>query len=176
MSYATARDMQDRFDWEELGDLCSIGAGEQVSANDQVTNQKMVTALLDASGDIDSALMVMGQYTATDLAGITDANSLAKLKRVCCEIALAYLFENRPLFNPERMKAYQDLKEGHLEKIRKGINVFNIVGQAQIEAGTPEASGLTCVQYNSSNLNLATDPSRMHYYPARQLPFGRGGS
>jgi phage gp36-like protein len=171
-AYATPADLQVAFDWHEIGDLIS-DSNEQLSANDQLTNPNVLAALAKASGDIDVNLMVSGRYSSTDLSTLTD-NSLAYLKAMVCRIAMCYIMERKPMFKPEVVKAYREWVDSYLKKLASGVNVFNL--PAQISAGTPEASGLTGVQYNCNELNLVTDPNRMHYFPKRQLPFGRMGS
>lgn len=177
MPYATAVDMQSRYDWREIGDLIS-DSDEQISADDQLITTagtaggRLNDVLTDASGDVDTALLVAGRYATTDLTGLT-GSSLNYLKRIVCRIAMCYLMERKPLFKPEVVEQYRKWTDKYLKQLQDGVNVFNLPGQ--VSAGTPEAAGLSTVQYDVNNLNLATDPARMHYYPNRQLPFGRGG-
>jgi hypothetical protein len=126
-----------------------------------------VNIIADAQGDVEAALMVSGRYSAADLSGLT-GNSLSLLKRIICEIAIAYLYERKPFYRSDRLEAYSKAKEGHLERLRSGVNVFNI--PAVVAAGSPEATGPSLIDYHY-NLNLITDRSRG--YPARRMPFNR---
>lgn len=165
-SYATPADFLQRYDWRDVGDLVS-DSSEQISPNDQLTNPILLQILQDASGDVEAALLRAGRYKTTDLTGLT-GNPLALLKRITCEIAIAYLFERRPLFNVERMEQYQKFREGHLKRLASGENIFNLT--AVLQASTPLSEGLTTVGYQS--LNLVRDRVT-HYYPARFLPGNR---
>lgn len=169
-SYATPADMQLRYDWRELGDLLS-DSDEQISALDQATagnqyNTLLLQLLNDASGDIDAALLQAGRYASTDLTGLT-GNSLSLLKRITCEITIAYLRERKPFWKQEQLEAYSKAKEGHLDRLRTGKNVFNL--PLVIVAGAPELTGPSLIEYH--DLHLVTDVVRG--YPARRLPSNR---
>ena len=170
-NYATVQDLQLRYDWREIGDLVS-DSDEQISALDQATsgnqyNTLLVQLLSDASGDIEAALLYAGRYATTDLSGLT-GNSLSLLKRITCEITIAYLRERKPFWKTEQLEAYSKAKEKHLERLRTGANVFNL--PLVIESGAPEAEGPTTADYRT-NFNLICDRARG--FPARRLPYGR---
>lgn len=170
-TYVTPADMQDRYDWREIGDLLS-DSNEQVSALDQVTtgnmyNTRFTNIIADAQGDVESALLVSGRYATTDLSSLT-GNSLAQLKRIICEIAIAYLYERKPFWKSDRLEAYSKAKEGHLDRLRNGTNVFNL--PLVIAAGAPESAGPSTEDYNH-NLRLLTD--NVKGFPRRRLPYGR---
>lgn len=165
-SYATPAQFLLRYDWRTIGDYLS-DSSEQITANDQLTNATLLQILADASGDIEAALLQAGRYVTTDLTGLT-GNPLALLVRITCEIAIAYVYERRPLANVEMLEHYQKLKEGHLEKLRTGQNIFNLA--TIIAASLPEAQGLTTVGYQQ--LNLLRDRCA-GYFPQRYLPNNR---
>ena len=163
MSYSSPSDLILRFDPRDLGDLCGDD-GVQVSRIDLLTDPNLQAALDDASGAIDAALLAGGRYSAADLAALS-GNSQALLKRICCELALAYLWARRPLYRAEDRQAATETAEKSLERLRKGENVFNVA--ENIDASTPTIDGPTSVTYD--NLNLIRDRTR-NYYPARHLP------
>lgn len=170
-SYATPQDMQKRYDWRELGDLLA-DSNEQASALDQVTsgnqyNTTLLEMLADASGDIEAALLAAGRYQTTDLTGLT-GNSLSLLKRITCEIAIAYLFERKPTYNAEKLEKFEKSKAAHLQRLADGKNVFNL--PLIVAAGSPTTDGPTSLDY-AVNLNLITD--RCRSYPVRRLPYNR---
>src|SRR5690606_22659735 len=116
---------------------------------------------------VESALLVGGIYSTTQLAALT-GNSLSKLVRLTCDIAMAYLFERRPLYDNERAGKLHDRVKDQLDRLRKGENVFNLA--ENIEAGKPTVDGPTTLDYQ--NLNLVRDRVR-NYYPGRRLPGNR---
>lgn len=169
--YALPVDLQQRYDPREIGDLIS-DSGEQISAVDQVTlgttpNKILLQILADACGDVDSSLMAAGRYANTDLYGLT-GNSLSQLKRIVCELAIAYVFERKPTYNSPRMEQYSKSKAAHLDRLGSGVNIFNL--PLVVLAGQPQDAGPSVIDY-ATNLNLLTD--RVRTYPARPLTFGR---
>ena len=170
MAYATPADMMARYDARDIGQLCGDDK-ITVSAIDLPTNVPCLTALNDAAGDVDGALMVGNRYSAVDLATLTD-NSTFKLIRVNCDIAMMYLLGRRPGWNPEKAKAIRELAEDHLERLRKGENTFNI--QKSMDAGEPVVDGPTMADFvtGPNALNLIRDRVR-NFYPPRWLPRGR---
>lgn len=168
MSYADSADLTKRYDSRTLADLASdTGTPE----GDLSTSDRVSTALEDASGRIDAAVMQGRMYEADDLAGLT-GNSLALLKRIACELAVAYLMSCRPeRFGAEEIAAAGKAAEDYLERLRKGERLF-VVEKVQ-DAQLPTIDGPTAVDYNRLNMI----PERCHgYYPRRstRLPIGRG--
>ena len=170
MPYASPADLVTRYDANDVGQLCS-DTKNAVSPIDLPNNAVCLAMLNDASGDIDGALMVGGNYTADDLRLYLTPNSTHKLIRVCCDLAMWYLIQRRPGWNPEKAKAIREIAEEHLERLRKGENTFNI--QASINAGDPIVEGPTMLDFEY--LGLIRDNVRNFYIPRRiprQLPSG----
>lgn len=162
-SYAAVSDLIKRYDVRDIADLAS-DTGDAVDTASLAADANILAALADASGDIDSALLAGNRYTTDDLEGLT-GNSLAKLVRLTCDIAMAFLLGRRPAHDPERLKAFEERARLLLERLRKGENVFDL--DPQKDAGTPDISFQTpsTVQAN----DLVRDRVR-HYYPARRYP------
>lgn len=163
MSYATPRQLLDRYDWNDIGDLVS-DSGTQVTEALILTNAKVAAALNDASGEVDAALLMGNRYSPSDLANL-NGHSAYHLIRITCDIAMARIMGRRPGRDTERIKAMSEMAESHLERLRNGENVFNI--QANKDAAGPSVSTITAAEYD--NLNLLRDQTR-HYYPRRRLP------
>lgn len=162
-SYATPADLVKRYDARDIGDLAD-DTGNQVAAGDLDDDPNVLAALEDASGDIDSALLAGNRYTVAELAALT-GNSLSKLKRLTCDIAMAYLLGRRPAHDPDRLKAFEERCRSMLERLRKGENVFDITAVKEagvIDRGTPSA-----VDYD--RMQLMRDRTR-NYYPRRSFP------
>jgi phage gp36-like protein len=169
VAYADADDLVYRFDERVIKDLLSDDRSPVESLHG---NLRIEAALDDASGRIDGALQVGGQYTTDDLEGLT-SNSLALMKRITCELAMAYLLSRRPeLFGGQRYEALQKSSEEYLERLRRGDRLFASSAE-HVAAGLPSVDGPTATDYN--RLNLLPDRTQ-RYYPSRssRLPIGRG--
>lgn len=166
MAYASVNDLMARKDRNTVIDLAS-DTGSQV--DDFEIDPNIEAALDDASGAIESALLVGGQYTVTDLTGLED-NAKATLTRLTCEIAMAYLFDRRPGYQPEAAEKALQRADAILTQFRRGELMFGL--PAHIAAGLPSVDGPTVVDYN--RLNMLADRTR-NYYPQRgtRLPLGR---
>jgi hypothetical protein len=172
MAYASAADLQEYYDWREIGDLIS-DSGEQVSALDQVTAGNMyhtrLSRFLDrASGEVEAALLRGGRYTPTDLAGLT-GNARELLRGIVCEFVVLYLFERKPLYKPDMLEQFRKAKTERLGLLASGTNIFGGL-PAAAEAAKPAVDGPSLVTY-TDYLNLVTD--RVRGYPARALPGNR---
>lgn len=163
-AYATSADLIKRYDSRDIAMLASDTGSPSAGI---ATDPNVTEALLDASGEIDSALMVSKMYAATDLTSLT-GNSAAKLKRLTCDLAMSFLFARRPLFGFEKYEAARKMSDGHLDRLRKGENIFDL--QAIKDAGVPKVDGPTTVDY--TDLNLVRDRTKNHY-PRRVLPDNR---
>jgi len=167
-AYATPADMIERYDVRPIGDLVADN-GVSVDAVGLATNTKLLTALADASGEIDSALMAGGRYSVDQLAALT-GNSLSYLKRLTCELARIDLLERRmELGNSEEFGKFTKLTYDKLERLRTGENLFNL--PESIKASLVSASGPSTLAIEQ--LNLIRDRVGNHYYPQRILPYGR---
>lgn len=172
MSYADPSDLAKRFDRNDIADLASDTG---VPVPDIDTDPNVLAALEDASGDIDSALLVSNLYTPLQLTKVT-GNSLAKLKRITCELAMAYLMGRRPeKIDGDFFKAVTERNDKVLERLQAGKNLFNLTDDtSHEEAGLASIDGPTVVDYE--RLNMIPDRTR-NFYPHRgtRLPIGRGG-
>lgn len=162
-SYATPVDLMKRYDVRDIGDLAD-DTNSQVSAANLPTDPNVLAALADASGDIESALLAGNRYTTDDLEGLA-GNTLSKLVRLTCDIAMGYLLARRPNHDPERNKAFREQTHFMLERLRKGENVFDLAPQK--DAGVIEHATPTAVDV--SKLQLMRDRTQ-NYYPTRRFP------
>lgn len=130
-SYCPVGEALKRADQRLLCELCS-DQGSAVAASSLLTNANLAAALLDASGDLEAALLVGGRYTPADLAALTGA-ALGKLYRLITRLAVCYLYERRPDLG-DVPEVYQKAEE-HLEVLRTGKWIFGTVEHAN--AGRP---------------------------------------
>lgn len=166
-SYATPAEMQRRFDWRIIGDLVADDAN-QVSASDQLTNNVLLDMLADASGEIESALIVGNRYSTADLEGLT-GNSANTLVRLTCELAYLNLTTRRGEKYVEDNEPLRKSVMDRLERLRKGENVLNL--QPQKDASLVHVTGPTTL--GIEQLNLMRDRVGTSFYPARRMPYGR---
>lgn len=155
-----------RYDERTLKDLVK---DDGVAETNLSGNDRLETALQDASGSIDAAVQVGKMYSTEDLEDMTGTDR-ALLRRICCELAMLFLIEARPEKYKGSEKALRERAEGYLDRLRKGERVFNI--QVNKDAGVPSVEGLDRYEYDQQNWI----PDRMSgFYPARvqRLPFGR---
>lgn len=167
-AYATGANLVERYDIDQVGDLATDDRDELDRAL-VPTNANVLAALLDASGEIDTALLAGGRYTPAELAALT-GNTVNHLIRITCDIAFANLIQRRPdRLNKELADAYRKTASGWLEKLRRGENVFGI--QTVIDSGQLDIVTVQAVEIE--NLNLL--PGRMApYFPgtAQRTPRG----
>lgn len=171
MAYATGDDLAARKDINTICDLASDD-NAPVDIGNVNTNANILAALADASGEVDSALLVGGIYTPADLASLT-ANSAAKLKRITCEIAMAFLFARRPKYDEDGYDKALERAEKWLERLRKGERVFEVTDEDPADGTLPSIDGPTVATYD--RLRLMVDRTK-NFYPNRgqRLPEGRG--
>lgn len=166
-SFATPAEFLQRYDARIFGDVVRDD-GNQATAEELLDDPNLQAALDDASGDIESACLVGERYLPADLAALT-GHSLFHLKRICCDIAVAFLLRRRPSDDPDRDTARLELAEKHLERLRTGEMVF-YRGDGADQGGTPDTTGPTTVQLQELNtIRRRTN----NYYPAGALPFNR---
>ncbi|QDU97530.1 phage protein Gp36 family protein [Lignipirellula cremea] len=166
-AYATPAQMFERKRVETINDLVSDD-GVRQSRVDLLSHPHLLTALADASGAIDAALTAGRRYSTGDLADLT-GNAASLLQRVCCDIAMALLYERNPGREVEQQQRYRELSESHLQRLRSGEDVFQ---QQAAGAGLPTVDGPSAVDY--ARLNLLPDRTR-NFYPGRdsRLPRDR---
>ena len=164
--YATSADLIARKDLRSIGDLLTDN-GNQVTAEFLATNVNLAAALLDASGDIDGALLIGNRFTTDQLEALT-GNSLGHLKRLCCELTMCHLESRRIRGGIDQIEKCMKVKEALLYPLQSGKDVFNI--DVHLSAGVVNNDGPTTQFYDSNN--LIRDRVR-RYYPDRVLPRNR---
>lgn len=167
-SYATPADLYKRHDIRLIQDLCQDD-GVRPTRPAMLTDDIVEELLADASGDIELALLNGGKYTVDQLEALT-GNSLQMLKRMTCDIGMAYLFDRRPTYKPEQAEKYRDVAERSLERLRKGENVFNLA--ANIEAGIQTIQAAQLANYEF--MNLTVDQVGSRFYPPRYTRLANG--
>lgn len=169
-AYVTAEEFIARFDKRIVGDLASVD-GVRVTPAALESDERIITVLEDASGEVDAAVKVGNRYTADNLAGLT-GNGLQYLKKIVSDIAF-YLLIDRRLLNrvtAEEADRRFTVYRAHLKDLRTGLQIFDV--EAAKDAGLPLTDGPTTTQAN--NLNTMTSRVRGHLYPHRMFPAGRG--
>lgn len=158
MSYCTATDLLKRYDARIIGDL--IGDNNaRVEAASIVSDPNVQAALDDASGMINSAILVAQKYTSLQLAALTGADQ-AFLVRLVCNLAFGLLTIRRGL-PKDKLEQYEEALET-LKMLRSGERVFAVPENEA--AGNPSASFPSASVY--SNLDLMRDYSK--YFPTRR--------
>jgi phage gp36-like protein len=168
-AYAEPSDLLARYDANVVADLCSDD-GHSVPAEDLPTNANLLTALEDASGEVESAMLIGERYTVAQLEALT-GNSLGKLKKIVCSIAMAALLERRPLVHVQDAEKLLERAERYMEQLRTGMRLFNVTENVQTQL--PTINGPTSIKYEE--LNLLPDRMR-RYFPEQltRLPSTRG--
>lgn len=151
MSYADGADLIKRYDVDVIGTLCQDDR-EEIDRDVIATHENVLTALMDASGEIDVKLLSGGRYTPAQLAALT-GNSQSLLKKVCCAIAMANLFERRTT------SAYEELAEKvakqsreYLKALASGENVFGIEELISGEAAILSVDTVQAVEIENRRL------------------------
>ena len=168
-AYAEVSDLLARHDNTVVAELCSEDE-QAVPAEDLASNTNLLAALQDASGDVESAMLIGKRYTTDQLDALT-GNSLAKLKRITCTIAMAYLLERRPVVHCSNAERLLKRAEEYLEQLRTGQRIFNVLDN--VEKQLPTIGGPTSVKAEELN----TLGQRMtRYFPEEvsRLPLTRG--
>jgi phage gp36-like protein len=170
-SYAAASDLLARFDNTVVAELCADDH-QEVPSEDLATNTNLLAALADASGDVESAMLIGERYTTAQLEALT-GNSLGKLKRITCTIAMAYLMERRPLVHVSNAERLLKRAEEYLEQLRTGQRIFNVTDNV-VDYQLPTINGPTSVKYEE--MNLVTERMGVRYFPEQltRLPTTRG--
>jgi len=162
MSFASANDLVERYDYRLIGDLCSDEMSE-LTLGQVLAEAKVSSALNDGAGEILVCLQSGGNYDESDLEELDGLNQ-SHLIRVNCDIAMANLIQRRPnKVNVEVAEKICEKAREHLNRLRKGENIFGI--PAKVEAGNLSVSHMSSVQIESLNLI----PDRMQrYFPGQE--------
>lgn len=162
MSFASANDLTERYDYRLIGDLCSDEMSE-LTLGQVLAEAKVSSALNDGAGEILVCLQTGGNYNESDLDELDGLNR-SHLIRVNCDIAMANLIQRRPnRVNVEVAEKICEKAREHLNRLRKGENIFGI--PAKIESGNLSVSSMSAAQLEGLNLI----PDRMHrYFPGQQ--------
>jgi phage gp36-like protein len=163
-SYATPADMLARYDVRHLGDLVS-DSGQRIGSAEVLSHTNLQTALDDAAGEIEAALMQGQRYSADDLTNLT-GNSKQYLIRLNCAVAISLLWQRRPWSDDDKREDAIEKAREALDKLRKGITVLNV--EAAKDAGLPAIRTPSLSRINRQN--LVVDRARAGYYPTRLLP------
>ncbi|QDV26348.1 phage protein Gp36 family protein [Aureliella helgolandensis] len=169
--YATGDDLIKRYDIDLIGDLCQ-DTREELDWHSDITelteHVNVVSALEDASGEIDVSMQAGGRYTPeqlmlliTPVEAVDTNNSKKHLIRITCAIAMSILVERRlERVSMETADWLRKAAKAFLDQLRRGENVFGI--PAAVDAGTIHIDTVSSVHIE--NLNLL--PGRMsNYFP-----------
>ncbi len=169
MSYATGADLIARYDVDLIGDLATDDR-ETLDRDLVATSEKVTTALADASGEVEVALMAGGRYTIEQLQSLP-GNGANHLKSIVCGLAMAALYRRRP--EAARREFIDDLTadaRAAIKSLRRGENVFGLA--EHIDAGVVELTGPSAIQLINRN-GLAERMGRYFPLPASRLPRGQ---
>lgn len=130
MAHATVSDLLMRYDLRRIADLV-LDTDQRATAEELAGNSTaglvVQTALSDASGMINSAILAGNRYLLVDLQNMT-ADSKGFLKRICCDIAYGLLISRRGYGGADldAMTSRAKESEAVLELLRTGERVFEI--------------------------------------------------
>lgn len=154
--YAIAQDLLTRQDVGLVGQLCvddgNVASALQIVDTNTVAGKNVLTALLDASGEIEYAATRGQRYAPQDLQQLTGA-SLGFLKRITCDIAMMNLYDRRDGQNPPEnvVDKYKRAQE-FMQQLVDGERVF---GDLQNQQAGP-ASNAFFSQADLLNMRLAS--------------------
>jgi len=169
-SYATPADLLERHRTDTIDQLANDDGARQ-GPMVLLTNQRVLTALADASGQMDVALVVGKRYTPTNLEGLA-GNNLSHRKRICCDLAMAYLLDRNPGYDVDLYERYQKLVRLHLERLQTGEDIFNL--DDQLGASLPTIDGPQTADYDRMNLLPERTGGRYYASRATRVPTDRG--
>lgn len=165
-SYATPTQLLSRFRSNTINELVNDD-GVRQSPQDLLNNENVSTALADASGAIEAALLVGNRYTTEELEELT-GNSASHLQRITCEIAMAYLYARNPAHNLEVYTEFREIASKYLDDISNGGNTFNIADKTA--AGLPTINGPSVTDYARKIRSLPDRTNRFYPNRAQRLP------
>lgn len=162
MMYASGADLIARYDVDQVGDLAT-DERETLDRANVADHLHVITALEDASSEVDAALLAGGRYTATQLQELT-GSSASYLKSIVCGLAMAALHERRPeAIERDLIDRITKKARDSILSLRRGENVFGIV--EVVDATRLQLSGPTALEIEDRN-GMA---ERMHrYFPTTQ--------
>jgi phage gp36-like protein len=181
--YASAADMSDRFDARTLGQLCSdsnvpIGlVNGQVVATTLATiaaSSPMQSALMTASGQIESACLVGGRYSAEDLLALESTASGMLLRQLTCDLAMMLLIRRRPNYKVPVPESYTQSQE-FMQLLAAGERIFGL--QDPVSAGTLVDDRMSPIDFRErGEISARASPlfgRRNQYIP--RYPYGAAG-
>ena len=142
MAYANSQDMLERYDRRMLARLLFDGDLEKQDS-DFSDSTVLQTALDDASGDVEAAIMFGGIYDQQAISNLTNS-SLALLKRIVCDLAFCFLSRMKGADGTNSTQELQKSVESYLDRLRSGERLFMVngdqsrqtAGQVQLEVPT----------------------------------------
>lgn len=168
-AYADGNDLVARYDIDLVGDLATDDR-ESLDRLAIVSHPRVDTALTDASGEVEVALLAGGRYTVAQLQGL-QGNAMNHLKQIVCGLAMAALYRRRPeSADAEFIKSITEDARAAVLALRRGENVFGIV--EVIEAGIQETTGPSALDIRHRN-GLTERMSRFFPTAQSRLPLGR---
>lgn len=169
MAYADGDDLIARYDVDLIGDLASDDRETQ-DRNDVADHPHVLTALEDASGEVDAALLAGARYTVVQLEGLT-GRALSHLKSIVCGLAMAALHERRPeSVDSQLIERITQRARDAILALRRGDNVFGLPDH--IDAGRTHVEGPTAIELINRN-GLPERMGRFFPHPDTRLPRGR---
>jgi hypothetical protein len=167
-SYCTPAQLVQRKDWRGIADSINDTDQPRVSYNAVVNSPIVAAALLDASGELESACITGNRYLPTDLqAMLTNGGAGAGLLvSLVASLAWWRLYSRRmPVTaRPEDVASARTALE-MIEKLRLGERVFPFVESA--EAGLPDTVNPDDINTNPVLLNrIGVQASRFFGWPA----------
>lgn len=153
-SYLSPEDFLTRTDARTVGQLCSDVEGTVVSPTALLTDPNLKACLMDASGELESAAMMGGKYTMSDLTALVASGSAAAgtLYRIIRDITLAYLRDRRPDQGhaiPDGVERSMIRSQAMLEQLAQGVRIFGFVETMQ--AGVMDENILTAAEVTNRN-------------------------
>lgn len=161
-AYATIADLISRRDERVVGQLAT-DRDEPLTHDEILASTVVAEALVDASGEVEAAMIAGKRYSPTELAGLT-GNSLGLLKKIVTTIAMACLYERRPGIHREAADAYFKQAQEYLERLRTGQNLFNLADESNTNAAIPDLTAPTAVDIRTLNTFAAQMSDR--YFPS----------
>lgn len=126
-SYCSPERLLDYVDWWIVADLIRDDRGPRPTLPETVSSPVVLAALKAASGELESACLVRGQYQPSDLAALNGVGR-AYLERVVSGLAVATLFSRRSPASG-RMEEIPAARYAQdvCERLRLGERVFGFV-------------------------------------------------